>query len=84
MSHEPHPIINVDLHSLIRLDMVCFARIMSPPAPDKVFMESSRNSLERAMDEHEPPKGTLIAILIYLLLLVLLWTNVYLHLWVRG
>ena len=38
---------------------------------------------ERPEDEHEPPKGTLIAMLIYLLLLVL-WTNVYLRLWVRG
>jgi len=39
---------------------------------------------ERPEDEHEPPKGALIAILIYLLLLALLWTNVYLRLWVRG
>jgi hypothetical protein len=42
------------------------------------------NEHERPEDEHEPPKGTLLAILIYLLLLVLLWTNVYLRLWVRG
>jgi hypothetical protein len=35
-------------------------------------------------DKHEPPKGTLLAMLIYLLLLVLLWTNVYLRLWARG
>jgi hypothetical protein len=39
---------------------------------------------KRPEDEHEPPKGTLLAMLIYLLLLVLLWTNVYLRLWVRG
>jgi hypothetical protein len=39
---------------------------------------------ERPEDEHEPPRGTLLAILIYLLVLVLLWTNVYLRLWVRG
>ena len=39
---------------------------------------------ERPEDQHEPPRGTLLAMLIYLLLLVLLWTNVYLHLWVRG
>lgn len=39
---------------------------------------------EGAMDEHEPPKGALVAILIYLLLVVLLWTNVYLRLWVKG
>jgi hypothetical protein len=42
------------------------------------------NEPERPEDGHEPPKGTLIAMLIYLLLLVLLWTNVYLRLWVRG
>jgi hypothetical protein len=35
-------------------------------------------------DEHEPPKGALILILIYLLGLVLLWTNVYLRLWLKG
>jgi hypothetical protein len=64
---------------------------MFPPAIGKVLMEVSCATLEKAMneherpeDEHEPPKGTLIAILIYLLLLVLLWTNVYLRLWVRG
>jgi hypothetical protein len=39
---------------------------------------------ERPEDGHEPPRGTLLAMLIYLLLLVLLWTNVYLRLWVRG
>lgn len=35
-------------------------------------------------DEHEPPTGALIAILLYLLLVVALWTNSYLRLWVRG
>ena len=39
---------------------------------------------ERPEHEHEPPKGTLIAMLIYLLLVALLWTNVYLRLWVKG
>jgi hypothetical protein len=64
---------------------------MSPPVTGKILTEPFSATLERAMDEHqrpedehEPPKGTLIAILIYLLLLVLLWTNVYLRLWVRG
>jgi hypothetical protein len=71
--------------------MVRFAWVMSPPVTGKVLTESSSDTQERAMndherpeDEHEPPKGTLIAILIYLMLLVLLWTNVYLRLWVRG
>ena len=82
---------NPDLHALIWLDTVRFARLMSLPTTGKVLTESSSTTLESAMneqerpeDEHEPPKGTLIMILIYLLLLVLLWTNVYLRLWVRG
>ena len=47
-------------------------------------LERAMDEHERPEDEHEPPKGALIAILIYLLLLALLWTNVYLRLWVRG
>ena len=34
-----------------------------------------------SMDENEPPKGTLLFMLIYLLLLALAWTNAYLRLW---
>jgi hypothetical protein len=84
-------IIDIDLHSSIWLDTVRFARLISPPATGNASTESRGAAQERAMDEperpedeHEPPKGTLIAMLIYLLLLVLLWTNVYLRLWVRG
>lgn len=35
------------------------------------------------MDENEHPKGALLFILVYLLLLGALWTNAYLQLW-RG
>jgi hypothetical protein len=84
-------IIDIDLHSSIWLDRVCFTHLMSPPATGNVSTELRGAASERTMDEperpedeHEPPKGTLIAMLIYLLLLVLLWTNVYLRLWVRG
>ena len=47
-------------------------------------LERTIDEHERPGDEHEPPKGTLVAMLIYLLLLVLLWANVYLRLWARG
>lgn len=30
------------------------------------------------------PKGALVFMLLYLVLLVLLWTNAYLQLWLRG
>jgi hypothetical protein len=33
------------------------------------------------MDENDHPRGALLFMLIYLLLLALLWTNVYLRLW---
>jgi hypothetical protein len=33
------------------------------------------------MDENDHPKGALLFMLIYLLLLALAWTNVYLRLW---
>jgi hypothetical protein len=33
------------------------------------------------MDEHEHPKGALLFILIYLLLLAAIWTHAYLKLW---
>lgn len=33
------------------------------------------------MDEHEHPKGALLFMLVYLLLLALFWTNAYLKLW---
>jgi hypothetical protein len=32
----------------------------------------------------EHPQGALVLILIYLLLVVLLWTHTYLRLWIRG
>jgi hypothetical protein len=35
-------------------------------------------------EQHEHPKGALLLILIYLLLLVFLWAHVYLRLWVKG
>jgi hypothetical protein len=33
------------------------------------------------VDEHDHPKGALLFMLVYLLLLALLWTNAYLKLW---
>jgi hypothetical protein len=39
------------------------------------------------MDDSEPPehpRGALLLILIYLLLVVSLWIHVYLRLWVKG
>lgn len=33
------------------------------------------------MDENDHPRGALLFMLVYLLLLALLWTNVYLRLW---
>ena len=41
--------------------------------------------LERrnGVDENDHPKGALLFMLIYLLILAVLWTNAYLHLW-RG
>ncbi len=35
------------------------------------------------MDEDEHPRGALLFMLVYLLLLAAMWTNVYLKLW-RG
>lgn len=35
------------------------------------------------MDENDHPKGALLFMLIYLLILGALWTNAYMHLW-RG
>jgi len=35
------------------------------------------------MDENEHPKGALLFMLIYLLLMAALWTNAFLNLW-RG
>lgn len=33
------------------------------------------------MNENDHPKGALLFIVIYLLILTALWTNAYLHLW---
>lgn len=35
------------------------------------------------MNENEHPRGALLFILIYLLLIVVFWVNTYLRLWVR-
>jgi hypothetical protein len=37
--------------------------------------------VEGAVDEHEHPKGALLFMLIYLLLLAALWTRAYFRLW---
>ena len=36
---------------------------------------------ERAMDEDEHPRGALVFMLVYLVLLAVMWTNIYLKLW---
>ena len=33
------------------------------------------------MDEDEHPRGALVFMLVYLLLLAVMWTNIYLKLW---
>ena len=35
-------------------------------------------------EQHEHPKGALLFILIYLLMIVFFWIHAYLRLWVRG
>jgi hypothetical protein len=40
-----------------------------------------RHCKGKDMDENEHPKGALLFILVYLLLLAALWTNAYLRLW---
>jgi len=34
--------------------------------------------------DHAPPRGAFILIVLYLLILVVLWANVYLQLWRRA
>ena len=36
---------------------------------------------ERTMDEDEHPRGALVFMLVYLVLLAVMWTNIYLKLW---
>jgi hypothetical protein len=36
---------------------------------------------ERPMDENEHPRGALLFMLVYLLLLATMWTQMYLRLW---
>lgn len=36
------------------------------------------------VEEEEHPRGALVFILIYLLVVVLFWINTYLRLWTRG
>jgi cytochrome c oxidase subunit IIa family protein len=36
------------------------------------------------MEEHEHPKGALLFILVFLLILVVFWINTYLRLWLRS
>jgi hypothetical protein len=44
--------------------------------------DATSQTLRRALvNENEHPKGALLFILVYLVLLALLWTNAYLRLW---
>jgi hypothetical protein len=36
------------------------------------------------LQDHGPPRGTFILLILYLLVLVVLWANVYLLLWRRA
>jgi hypothetical protein len=35
-------------------------------------------------EEHEPPRGALLFILVYLLVVAIFWVNTYLRLWMRD
>ena len=52
---------------------------------DRLGPRRPRRACERsvAMDENDHPRGALLFMLVYLLMLAALWTNVYLKLW-RG
>jgi hypothetical protein len=39
---------------------------------------------DRAHEEEAAPRGALLFILVYLLIVVLFWINTYLRLWIRG
>ena len=56
-------------------------RCGSPLAP--TVAARTRAEWERPMDEDEHPRGALLFMLVYLLLLASLWTHMYLKLW-RG
>jgi len=36
------------------------------------------------MNDNQHPRGALVFILVYLLLVVFLWTHTYLRLWLKG
>ena len=44
---------------------------------------SASNPMEPSMDENAHPKGALVFILIFLLVLVAFWFNTYMQLWLR-
>jgi hypothetical protein len=35
------------------------------------------------MEENEPPKGALVFILVFLMVIVVFWINTYMRLWLR-
>lgn len=39
---------------------------------------------ERPSDQEEPPRGALLFILVYLLVVAIFWVNTYLRLWMRN
>jgi hypothetical protein len=39
---------------------------------------------DRVDEEEQHPRGALVFILVYLLVVVLFWVNAYLRLWTRG
>jgi hypothetical protein len=44
---------------------------------------SEENNMVEPVHE-EPPKGALLLMLVFLVLIVLAWTSIYLELWTRG
>jgi hypothetical protein len=39
---------------------------------------------DRGDEKEEHPRGALVFILIYLVIIVVFWVNTYLRLWIRG
>jgi hypothetical protein len=66
--------------------MLC-ARNNAGPGSARLAQSLRRFTRQRkggSMEEHEHPKGALLFILVFLLILVVFWINTYLRLWLRS
>ena len=54
--------------------------IVDPASPVEAGRESAQ---EGSMAENEHPKGALLFVLVFLVLVVLFWINTYMRLWLR-